>query len=46
MCPGYDIKPSDGKALIIGLWKMQSTPSLPLLSVLPLFFYKDGFGII
>ena len=31
-CPGYDTKQSDGDDLVmLGLWGMQSTPSLPLL---------------
>ena len=31
-CPGYDMKQSDGEALVImELWEMWSTPSLPLL---------------
>ena len=31
-CPGYDTKQSDGKApIMLELWGMQSTPSLPLL---------------
>ena len=31
-CPGYDTKQSDGEVrVILGLWGMQSTPSLPLL---------------
>ena len=30
--PGYDTKQSDGKApVMLELWGMQSTPSLPLL---------------
>ena len=33
MCPGYDTKLSDGEVLVmLGLWGIQSTPSLPLLS--------------
>ena len=32
-CPGYDAKQSDGEVpVMLGLWGMQSTPSLPLLS--------------
>ena len=37
-CPGYDTKQSDGEAsVILELWRMRSTPSLPLLpgSLLP-----------
>ena len=31
-CPGYDTKQSDGEVpVMLGLWGMQSTPSLPLL---------------
>ena len=31
-CPGYDTKQSDGDVpVMLGLWGMQSTPSLPLL---------------
>ena len=31
-CPGYDTKQSDGKVpVVLGLWGVQSTPSLPLL---------------
>ena len=30
-CPGYYTKPSDGKAPVLELWGMGSTPSLPLL---------------
>ena len=31
-CPGYDIKQSDGEfPVILELWGMRSTPSLPLL---------------
>ena len=31
-CPEYDTKQSDGEApVILELWRMQSTPSLPLL---------------
>ena len=31
-CPGYDTKQSDGGVpVILELWRMQSTPSLPLL---------------
>ena len=31
-CPGYDIKKSDDEVpLILELWEMWSTPSLPLL---------------
>ena len=31
-CPGYDTKQSDGEApMILKLWRMQNTPSLPLL---------------
>ena len=31
-CPGYDTKRSDGEVpVMLGLWGMQSTPSLPLL---------------
>ena len=31
-CPGYDIKQSDGEApVMLELWGMRSTPSLPLL---------------
>ena len=34
MCPGYDIKQSDGEAPVMPeLCRMQSTPSLPLLPV-------------
>ena len=30
--PGYDTKQSDGDVpVILGLWRMQSNPSLPLL---------------
>ena len=32
VCPGCDIKQSDGKVLVMELWGMRSTPSLPLLS--------------
>ena len=33
-CPGYDTKQSDGKVpVMLELWRMQSTPSLPLLQV-------------
>ena len=32
MCPGYDIKQSDDEVpVMLGLWGMRSTPSLPLL---------------
>ena len=32
-CPGYDMKQSDGEGpVMLELWGMQSTPSLPLLS--------------
>ena len=32
-CPWYDTKQSDGEAsVMLELWGMQSTPSLPLLS--------------
>ena len=32
-CPGYDIKQSDSEALVmLELWGMLNTPSLPLLS--------------
>ena len=31
MCPGYDIKQSDGKAPALEIWGMWSTPSLPSL---------------
>ena len=31
-CPGYDIKQSDGEALVLKLWGMWRTPSVPLLS--------------
>ena len=32
VCAGYNIKQSDGGApVILGLWRMRSTPSLPLL---------------
>ena len=32
-CPGYDTKQSDGEDLVmLELWGMQSTPSLPFLS--------------
>ena len=32
-CPGYDMKQSNGKVpVMVELWGMQSTPSLPLLS--------------
>ena len=31
-CPGYDIKPSDGKApVMLELWETPNMPSLPLL---------------
>ena len=31
-CPGYDTKQSDGEVpVMLGLWAMWSTPSLPLL---------------
>ena len=31
-CPGYDTKQSDGEVpVLLELWGMQSTPSLPLL---------------
>ena len=31
-CPGYDIKQSDGEApVLVELWGMQNTPSLPKL---------------
>ena len=31
-CPGYDTEQSDGEVpVMLGLWGMQSTPSLPLL---------------
>ena len=31
-CPGYDTKQSDGEVpAVLELWRMQSTPSLPLL---------------
>ena len=31
-CPRYDTKQSDGEVpVMLGLWGMQSTPSLPLL---------------
>ena len=31
-CPGYDTKQSDGEVpVMLELWGMQSTPSLPLL---------------
>ena len=31
-CPGYNIKQSDGEVpVMLGLWRMQCTPSLPLL---------------
>ena len=31
-CPGYDTKQSDGEVpVMLELWEMQSTPSLPLL---------------
>ena len=31
-CPGYDTKQSDGEVpIMLKLWRMQSTPSLPLL---------------
>ena len=30
-CPGYDIKESDNEAPALGLWGIQSTPSLPSL---------------
>ena len=31
--PGYEIKPSDGKApVVLELWEMQGTPTLPSLS--------------
>ena len=31
-CPGYDTKQSDGEvSVMLGLWEMQSTPSLTLL---------------
>ena len=29
--PAYDTKLSDGKAPVLELWEMKSTPSLPLL---------------
>ena len=29
-CPGYDIKPSDGKASVLELSRMWNTPSLPM----------------
>ena len=33
MCPGYDTKQSDGEVpVMLELWGMQSTPSLPSLS--------------
>ena len=33
-CPGYDTKPSDGEVpVILELWVMRSTPSLPSLPV-------------
>ena len=51
-CPGYDIKQSDGEAqIILELWGIQSTPSLPsllgplwprvvaLLSLLSILYY-------
>ena len=31
VCPGYDIKQSDGEAPVLELLGMRSTPSLPLL---------------
>ena len=32
MCPGFDTKQSDAEAsVMLELWGMQSTPSLPLL---------------
>ena len=30
-CPGHDLKSPDGEAPILELWRMCSTPSLPLL---------------
>ena len=30
-CPGYDIKPSDGEAPALEIWRMLSTSSLTLL---------------
>ena len=31
-CPGYDTKQSDGEVpVMLGLWEMWNTPSLPLL---------------
>ena len=30
-CPGYDTRPSDSEALVLKLWRMWSTSSLPLL---------------
>ena len=30
-CPGYDTKQSDGETPVLELWRMMSTPSLPLL---------------
>ena len=33
MCPGYDTKQSNAEVpVMLGLWGMRSTPSLPLLS--------------
>ena len=32
-CPGYDIKQSDGEGLVLELWGMRCTPSLPSLPV-------------
>ena len=32
ICPGYDTKQSDGEVpVMLELWRMRSTPSLPLL---------------
>ena len=31
LCPGYDIKQSDGEAPALDIWEMWSTSSLPLL---------------
>ena len=30
-CPGYNTKPSDGKAPVFEFWGVWSTPSLPLI---------------
>ena len=31
MCPGYDIKPSDGKVAVLEIWGMWTILSLPLV---------------